>query len=156
MFPIASTDVIQLTLTLKMTNAQVVETSATVNNQPCSRDNVHPDDHIQYSTYKMTSNGVQTFTIIWYWCIKILSKIVLNNDSLKYLVVQHAILLFHDFFVALLIGVPVVECSVIWKQFILVVSCPTLCDGCEIVWTVKPCYWIRTVTLEILCKALDL
>ena len=61
MFPTASTDVIKLSLTLKMTNAQVVETSATVNNQPCSRDNVHPDDHIQYSTYKMTSNGVQTF-----------------------------------------------------------------------------------------------
>ena len=61
MFPIASTDVIQLTLTLKMTNAQVVETSATVNNQPCSRHNVHPDDHIQYSATKMTSDGVQTF-----------------------------------------------------------------------------------------------
>ena len=61
MFLIPSTDVIQLTLTLKMTTAQVVETSAAANNQPYSRDNVHPGDHIQYSTYQMTSNGVQTF-----------------------------------------------------------------------------------------------
>ena len=30
--------------------AQVVETSATASNQPYSRDNVHPDEHI-YSTY---------------------------------------------------------------------------------------------------------
>ena len=41
---IPSTDVIQLTLTLKMTTAQVVETSVTVNNSPI-QDNVHPDVH---------------------------------------------------------------------------------------------------------------
>ena len=34
MMIIPSTDVIQLTLTLKMTTAQVVETSVTVNNKP--------------------------------------------------------------------------------------------------------------------------
>ena len=43
-----STDVIQLTLTLKMTTAQVVETSVTVNNNY-----VHPDDQTQ-PTFEMT------------------------------------------------------------------------------------------------------
>ena len=37
-------NVIQLTLTLKMTTAQVVESSVTVNNSPI-QDYVHPDDH---------------------------------------------------------------------------------------------------------------
>ena len=49
---IPSTDVIQLTLTLKMTTAQVVEKSVTVNNSPI-QDYVHPDDHAQL-TYDMT------------------------------------------------------------------------------------------------------
>ena len=48
----------QLTLTLKMTTAQVVETSVTVNNSPI-QDYVHPDDHTQ-PTYEMTP-GFQTF-----------------------------------------------------------------------------------------------
>ena len=39
---IPSTDVIQLTLTLKMTTAQVVETSVTVNNNSPIQDYVHP------------------------------------------------------------------------------------------------------------------
>ena len=50
---IKSNDVIQLTLTLKMTTAQVVETSVTVNNNSPIQDYVHPDDHTQ-PTYKMT------------------------------------------------------------------------------------------------------
>ena len=37
--------VIQLTLTLKMTTAQVVETSVTVNNNTPIQDYVHPDDN---------------------------------------------------------------------------------------------------------------
>ena len=49
---IPSTDVIQLTLTLKMTTAQVVETSVTVNNSPI-QDYVHPDDQTQ-PTFEMT------------------------------------------------------------------------------------------------------
>ena len=49
---IPSTDEIQLTLTLKMTTAPVVETSVTVNNSPI-HDYVHPDDHTQ-PTYEMT------------------------------------------------------------------------------------------------------
>ena len=36
----------QLTLTLKMTTAKVVETTVTVNNSPV-QDYVHLDDHIQ-------------------------------------------------------------------------------------------------------------
>jgi len=42
-----STDVIQLTLTLKMTTAQVVETLVTVNNNSPIQDQVHPDDRTQ-------------------------------------------------------------------------------------------------------------
>ena len=42
-----STDMIQLTLTLKMTTAQVVETSVTVNNNSPVQDYVHPDDQTQ-------------------------------------------------------------------------------------------------------------
>ena len=56
---IPSTDVIQLTFTLKMTTAQVVETSVTVNNSPI-QDYVHPNDHTQ-PTYEMTS-GFKSFT----------------------------------------------------------------------------------------------
>ena len=44
---ISSTDVTQLTLTLKMTTAQVVETSVTVNNNSPIQDYVHPDDQTQ-------------------------------------------------------------------------------------------------------------
>ena len=44
---IPSTDVIQLTFTLKMTTAQVVETSVTVNNNSPIQDYVHPDDQTQ-------------------------------------------------------------------------------------------------------------
>ena len=44
---IPSTDVMQLTLTLKMTNAQVVETSVTVNNNSPLQDYVHLDNQTQ-------------------------------------------------------------------------------------------------------------
>ena len=42
-----STDVIQLTLTLKMTSAQVVEAPVTVINNSPIPDFVHPNDHTQ-------------------------------------------------------------------------------------------------------------
>ena len=42
-----TTDVLQLTLTLKMTTAQVVETSVTVNNNSPIQDYVHTDDQTQ-------------------------------------------------------------------------------------------------------------
>ena len=40
-------------LTLKVTTAQAVETSVTVNNNSPIQDYVHPDDHTQ-PTYEMT------------------------------------------------------------------------------------------------------
>ena len=46
-----STDVIQLTLTLKVTTAQVVETSVTVDNNSPIQDYVHPDEKTQ-STFE--------------------------------------------------------------------------------------------------------
>ena len=54
-----STDVIQFTLTLKMTTAQAVETSVTVNNSPI-QDYVHPEDQTQ-PTFEMTP-GFKPFT----------------------------------------------------------------------------------------------
>ena len=42
-----------LTLTLKMTTAQVVEMSVTVNNNSAIQDYVHPDNHTQ-PTYEIT------------------------------------------------------------------------------------------------------
>ena len=50
----------QLTLTLKVTTAQVVETSFTVNNNSPIQDCVHPDDQTQ-PTYEMTP-GFKPFT----------------------------------------------------------------------------------------------
>ena len=57
-----STDVIQLTLTLKMTTAQVVEKSVTVNNNSPIQDYVHPDDQTQPTFYQ------------FYWSLKNLLK----------------------------------------------------------------------------------
>ena len=57
---IPSTDVIQLTLTLKMTTAQVVETSLTVNNNSPIQDYLHPDDQTQ-PTFEMAP-GLKPFT----------------------------------------------------------------------------------------------
>jgi len=63
---IPSTDVIQLTLTLKMTTAQVVEMSVTVNNKSPIHDYVLMDDHTQ-PTYDMTP-GFKPFT---QYCISV-------------------------------------------------------------------------------------
>ena len=52
---------IQLTLTLKMTTTQVVETSVTVNNNSPTQDYVHPDDQTQ-PTFDMTP-GFKPFTV---------------------------------------------------------------------------------------------
>ena len=54
-------DVIQLTLTLKMTTAQVVETLVTVNNNSPIQDYVHPDDQTQ--PFEMTP-GFKPFTVL--------------------------------------------------------------------------------------------
>ena len=55
---IPSTDVMQLTLTLKITTAQVVETSFTVKNNNPIQDYVHPDDQTQptYSNHNHIHN----------------------------------------------------------------------------------------------------
>ena len=56
---------IQLTLTaltLKMTTAQVVETSVTVNNNSPIQDYVHPDDQTQL-TFEITP-GFKPFTVL--------------------------------------------------------------------------------------------
>ena len=57
---IPSTDVIQPTLSLKMTTAQVVEMSVTVNNNSPIQDYVHPDNRTQ-TTFEMTP-GCKPFT----------------------------------------------------------------------------------------------
>ena len=59
---IPSTDMIQFTLTLKMTNAQVVEMSVTVNNNSPIQDDGHLHDHTQ-PAHKMTP-GFKPFTAL--------------------------------------------------------------------------------------------
>ena len=59
---IPSADVIQLTLTLKMTTAQVVETLVTVNDNSPIQDYIHPDDQTQ-PTFEMTP-GFKPFTVL--------------------------------------------------------------------------------------------
>ena len=58
----AFTELIQITLTLKMTTAQVAETSVTANNSPI-QDYVHRDDHTQ-PTYEMTP-GFKPFPVFY-------------------------------------------------------------------------------------------
>ena len=65
---------IQLTLTLKMTTAQVVETSVTVNNNSPIQDYVHPDDQTQ-PTFEMLTILPQFSKIFKY-------NYVLLNDVL--------------------------------------------------------------------------
>ena len=60
---IPSTDVVQLTLTLKTTTVQVFKTSVTANNSPI-QDYGHPDDYAP-STHKMTP-GFKPFTGFFY------------------------------------------------------------------------------------------
>ena len=52
---------IQLTLTLKMTTAQVVETSVTVNNNSPIQDYIYPDNQTQ-PTFEMTPE-LKPFTV---------------------------------------------------------------------------------------------
>ena len=59
---ISFTDVIQLTLTLKVTTTQVVEMSVIVNNNSPIQDYVHPDDQTQ-PTFEMIP-GFKPFTEI--------------------------------------------------------------------------------------------
>ena len=71
---------IQLTLTLKMTTAQVVETSVTVNNNNSPiQDYVHPDDQTQ-PTVEMTP-GFKPLTV----SVLLLSFFSVIEDSLPVL-----------------------------------------------------------------------
>ena len=60
---IPSADMIQLTLTLKMAIAQVVEISVTVVSNSPIQDYVHPDDQTQ-PTFKMTP-GFKPFRVLY-------------------------------------------------------------------------------------------
>ena len=62
---------IQLTLTLKMTTAQVVETSVTVNNNSPIQGYVHPDDQTQ--PFEMTP-GFKPFTVLQYIRVQTLAN----------------------------------------------------------------------------------
>ena len=69
----------QLTLTLKMTTAQVAETSVTVNNNSPIQDYVHPDDQTQ-PTVEMTP-GFKPLTV----SVLLLSFFSVIEDSLPVL-----------------------------------------------------------------------
>ena len=59
---------IQLTLTLKMTTVQVVETSVTVNNDSPIQDYVHPDDQTQptFDYYIIAKSNSSFFVSIFF------------------------------------------------------------------------------------------
>ena len=69
---------IELTLTLKMTIAQDVETSVTVNNNNPIQDYADPDDHTQ-PTHEMTP-GLKPFTI---FCIVSLEEVAHELDDIS-------------------------------------------------------------------------
>ena len=55
---------IQLTLTLKMTTAKVVETSVTDSNNSPIQDDLHPDDHTEPTCTNGMIPGFKPFTVI--------------------------------------------------------------------------------------------
>ena len=73
---IPSTEVIQLTLTLKITTAHVLETSVTVNNNSPIHNHVHPDHETQ-ATFKIAFNFIQIKFVIVTNFIYINKKITL-------------------------------------------------------------------------------
>ena len=78
---------IELTLSLKMTIAQEVETSVTVNSNSPIQDYVHPDDPTTQSTYEMTP-GFKPFTIFCIFCIVCFEAVAhgldhISNNRLK-------------------------------------------------------------------------
>ena len=87
---IPSTDVIQLTLTLKMTTTQVVETSVTVNNNSPIQDYVHLDDQTQ-PTFEFLILDNFTF---WYYHFSTLNWLGLNTYWILLTAVSNCILEF--------------------------------------------------------------
>ena len=73
--------IFRVKLTLKMTTAQVVETSVTVNNNSPIQDYVHLDDHAQ-PTYEMTP-VFKPFTDIKFTLLLVMSNqnFVLSNQD---------------------------------------------------------------------------
>ena len=69
---------LQLTLTLKMTTAEVAETSLTVNNKSPIQDYVHPDDQTQ-PTIEMAP-GLKPFTVSQ---IRIRSHLYAEHNTLS-------------------------------------------------------------------------
>ena len=72
------TDIVQLTLTLKMTTAQVVEISATFNYNSPIQDYAHPDNHIPPvyewilgKTFQYNDNTWQSLTVTVDWLFKL-------------------------------------------------------------------------------------
>ena len=83
---IPSTDVIQLTLTLKMTTTQAVETSVTVNNNSPIQDYIHPDDQTQ-PTFEMTP-GFKPFTKYFLSCVNEISCFSMHHDFVSFYYIQ--------------------------------------------------------------------
>ena len=82
---------IQLSLTLKMTTAQVAETSVTVNNNSPFPDCVHPDDDIQ-PTCEMTS-GFKPFTVLIHVKLTSFQPSVPGFSSIKFYTNTYACLI---------------------------------------------------------------
>ena len=78
---------IQLTLALKMTTAQVVETSVTVNNNSPIQDYVHPDDQTQptFANVLASEQLRITYTFTQFYTSEILSNNLDKRNKRKYL-----------------------------------------------------------------------
>ena len=76
-----STDVIQLTLTLKMTTTKVVETSVTVNNNSPIQDYVHLNDQTQptFEIIRSVTLFLKSFNVYNPFSLKTTLKTDLQN-----------------------------------------------------------------------------
>ena len=122
---------IKLILTLKMTTAQVVKTSVTVNNNSPIQDYIHLDNQTQ-PTFEMTP-GFKPFTIVIYYCrqcndlmwshVAVLQQLLLNRLQE---IALHRHSLFHRNSV-----VSSLDASKTENEFLAAMTChsPQLCQG---------------------------
>ena len=85
----------QVLLTLKMTTAQVVETSVTVNNSPI-QDYVHPDDQTQ-PTYIHSVLFCSNYQDLFHYQLYLLLRVTISQavfKNLADLITEYSVLMF--------------------------------------------------------------
>ena len=124
---------IQLTLTLKMTTAQVVETSVNVNDNSPIQDYVHPDDQTQ-PTFKKTP-GFKPFTDAysyhiwraWYNGSYLMARTI-RALEFHYPMIQFLIIVFISFFKDYYIASRPSEANALFQHFLFFLDLPCLCS----------------------------